>query len=140
MGGRSYGDIVGSDVNTHRHAFLINVGEVLACLLRIFMSDVKTHMVESVYLHLLVDCPCHDISRCKRQSLVVFLHKGLSVRQFQYTAISAHCLSDEEGGMRLARMIEGSGMELYKLHVSHCSLGSIHHCLAIAGGYHGIGC
>ena len=30
-------------------------------------------------------------------------------------------------------------MELHKLHVLHGALGAVHHGLAVAGGYHGIG-
>ena len=139
MGGGSYRDIVGGDVYAHRLTFLIYIWEVLACFLGVFMSDVETHVVKSVYLHLLVDCPRHNITWGKRQALVVFLHERLAIRQFQYTAISTHCLGNEEGGMCLARMIEGCGMELHKLHVCHCSLGSIHHCLTVACCYHGVG-
>ena len=134
-----YGDIIGSDVYTHRLAFLVYVGEVLASLLGVFMSDIEAHVVESVYLHLLVDCPCHNVAGCKRQALVVFLHKGLAVGQFQYTAISTHGLGDEKGGMCLAWVIQCSGMELHKLHVCHCSLCPIHHCLTVTCGYHGVG-
>ena len=41
--------------------------------------------------------------------------------------------------MSLAWVEEGCGVELYELHVGHCSLGTIDHSLAVARGDHGVG-
>ncbi len=93
-------------------------------------------MVDAMDFHFLVDGASHDISWGKRQSLVVFLHKRLPVRQSQCAAISTHCLCYEICRMRLSRMIERCGMELYELHVLHRSLCTVNHSLAVASGYY----
>ena len=36
-------------------------------------------------------------------------------------------------------MVEGGGVELYEFHVLDCSLGSVHHGYAVAGGHEGVG-
>ena len=96
-------------------------------------------MVDAVNLHFLVYRPCNDVARRQRQALVVFLHERAAVGQAQHSAVAPHGLGDEEGGMGFARVVERCGMELHKLHVGHRSLGPVYHCLAVAGGNHGVG-
>ena len=89
-------------------------------------------MVDTVYLHLLVDGASHDVTRSKREALVILLHERFAVRQTQYAAVTAHSLRDKEGGMGLAGMIKRCRMELHELHVLHRSLSTINHSLAVA--------
>ena len=135
-----HGDIVGSDVNAQRETFLIDIGEVVACLCRVFMRHVEADMVQTVNLHLLVDGACHDVARSQREAFVVFLHERLAVGQTQDASVATHGLGDEEGGMRLSGREERCGMELHELHVLHRSLGTVDHRLAVARSDDGVGC
>ena len=103
------------------------------------MGHIQAHMVYSMLLHLLVNGTRHDVTGSQRKSLVIFLHKRFAIGQTEHTAIATHRLGDEEGGMGFSRMIERRGMELHKLHICHCALGTIYHCHTIASGYHRIG-
>ena len=51
-------------------------------------------------------------------------------------AISTHRLCDEVCRVCLPRMIKGSRVELYELHVLYRSFGSVYHCFAVAGCYY----
>ena len=95
------------------------------------MRNVKAHVVDAVYLHLLVDGTRHDVARSQREALVVLLHERLAVRQAQYATVATHRLSDEERRVSLARVIERRRVELYELHISHRTLGTVNHRLAI---------
>ena len=139
VGCRTYGNVVFGDVDADAQALGIDVGEVVLGLFGILVSDVEAYVVESVLLHLLVDGTCHDVAWSQTQSLVVFLHEALAVGQAQDAAIATHGFGDEEGRMSLAWVEEGCGVELYELHVGHCSLGTIDHSLAVARGDHGVG-
>ena len=90
-------------------------------------------MIQTVNLHLLIDGTCHDVARSQAQSLVIFLHEALAVRQTQDATISTHSLGDEEGRMSLSWMIESCRVELYELHIGYGSLGTVNHRLTIAG-------
>ena len=138
VGSRAHRDIVGGDVDADGETLLVDVREVMAGLLGILMGDVETDMIQTVDLHLLINGTCHDVTRCQRQTLIVFLHKLLTVGQFEDTAVAAHRLGDEVGGMGLFRIMEYRGMELHELHVGYRSLGTIHHGDAVASGNHGI--
>ena len=96
-------------------------------------------MVKTVNLHLLIDGTSHDVTRGKAQALIIFLHETLAVRQTENTAVTTHGLCDKECRMSFARMIEGSRVELYKLHVGYCALGTIDHRLTIACGNNRVG-
>ena len=91
-----------------------------------------------MYLHLFVDGAGYDVAWSQRQTFVVLLHKRLAVRQFQYAAIAAHSLGDEIGGVSLVGIMKHRGVELYKLHIGHGSLGAINHGDTIAGSNHGV--
>ena len=88
-------------------------------------------MVQSVNLHLLIDGTCHDITWSQRQTLVIFLHEALAIRQTQDAAIATHSLRNQEGRMCLAWRVERCGVKLHKLHVGHRTLGTIDHSLTI---------
>ena len=135
---RAHGDIVGGDVNTNAETLLIDIREVVLRFCRVLMGDVQTDMVQTVYLHLLIYRTGHNITRSQRQTLVVFLHKGLTVGQFQDTAIAAHSLSDKVGGMRLLGIMQHRRMELHKLHIGHRAFGAIDHSDTVARSNDGI--
>ena len=63
VGSRANGDIVGGDVDAYRLALEVDVREVLLCLGRVLMRNVEAHVVDAVYLHLLVDGTRHDVAR-----------------------------------------------------------------------------
>ncbi len=98
------------------------------------MCHVKTHVVKSVYFHLLVDGTRHYVARSERQPLIIFLHELLTIRQAQNTAITSHCLSDEISRVRFLWIVEDCGMELHEFHVLHLSLCTVYHCNTVAGG------
>ena len=112
---------------------------MVTSLLCILVCHVQTDMVNAVNLHLLVDSSCHNVAWSQRQALVIFLHEGLAIGQFQYTTIATHRLRDEVGGVSLVRIMQYGRVELYKLHISHRSFGSVHHGNTIARGNHGVG-
>ena len=89
-------------------------------------------MVQSVNLHLLIDGACHNVARRQTEALVVLFHERLAIGQLQHGTIAAHSLRDEVGRMCLVGIVKHSGMELYKLHVSHRTLGTIDHSDAVA--------
>ena len=103
------------------------------------MGHVQADVVQSVNLHLLIDGTSHDVAWCQRQTFVIFLHETLTIGQAQYATIATHSLCNQEGRMRLAWRIESCGVELYKLHVLHSTLGAIDHSLTVACGNHRIG-
>lgn len=105
---------------------------------RVFMSDIQINMVFTALFHFTVDGTCHDITRSKRQTRIVFLHKLLTTLVFQHGTVTAHGFSDEEAGT-VARMKEGSGMELNELHIFHCAFGTIYHGNTVTGCYQRIG-
>ena len=140
VGGRTNGDIIGSDIDTHRQALLVDIGEVLACLGRILMGHIQTYVIQAVNLHLLIDGTRHDITWCQRQTLVILLHKRLAIRQLQYATITTHSLGNQEGGVRFVRVMQHGGVELYKLHIGHRTLGTIHHSDTVASSNHGVRC
>ena len=55
VGRRAHGDHLLRDVNADAETFLVDVGEVLARLLRVLVGHVEADMVQAVRLHLLVD-------------------------------------------------------------------------------------
>ena len=63
VGCRAHGYIVGSDVDPHRETLLIDVREMMARLFRILVGHVKTDMVQTMNLHLLIDSARHNITR-----------------------------------------------------------------------------
>ena len=111
---------------------------MLLCFFRVFVGDIQINMVFTALFHFAVDGTCHDVARSKRQTRIIFLHKFLTALVFQHGTVTAHSLSDEEAGT-VARMKEGSGMELNELHIFHCAFGTIYHGDTVAGGYQRIG-
>ena len=109
-------------------------------LFRVFVRHIKAHMVDGMDLHLVVDSSCNDVTRCQRQTRIVFLHKLLSVRQTKYTSVSAHRLGDEVRRMGLLGIVEAGRMELNKLHILDHTFGAMNHRNAVTGGYLGIRC
>ncbi len=121
MGCRPHGYIVCRYVYPYHLALVIDIGEMPARFLGVLVGHVKAYMVKTVYFHLLVYGTRHDITRRKRQALVVFLHERFARRQTQYAAVTAHSLGDEKCRMCLTGMIQCRGMELNELHIGHRS-------------------
>ena len=63
MGSGAHGDVIGCDVDAYAETLLVDVGEMVARLFRILMSDIETDVVDTVNLHLLVDGTGNDIAR-----------------------------------------------------------------------------
>ena len=135
VGRRTYRYHLLGDVDADGQAFLVDMREMLLRLLRVFHRHVEAHVVETVDLHLVVYGACHDVAWRERQARVIFLHELRSVGQLEYSSISAHGLRDEEGRVRLRRVVEHGGVELHELHVFHRGLGAISHRYAVARGY-----
>ena len=127
MGCRSYRDIILRDIDTDAEAFLIDIGEMLFCFLRIFMGHIQINVIFTSEFHLVIDRTCHDVTRGERQTFVVFLHKFFSVQRTQDTAIPSYRFGDQEA-RAVSRMEEGGRVELDELHVADSSFRAIHHC------------
>ena len=82
-------------------------------------------------LHLAVNGSCHDIAWSQRKTLVVFLHEFLTIGQFQYSSITAHCLCDKVSRMCFGWIIKYCRVELHKLHILDYTLCTIYHSNAI---------
>ena len=96
---RAYGYVLFCDVDAHAKALFVDMWKMPFRFFGIFVCQVKAYIVQSVYLHFVVDGSCHDVSRCKRKSFVVFLHKLLSIRQSKHGPIATHGLGNEERRM-----------------------------------------
>ena len=112
----SHGDIIFGDVDTERQTLLVDIGEVVADRVGIFVRNVKIYKLFAIAFHLAVDGTCHHVARCERAHRVVFVHKLLAVRQAQYRAETTHRLGDQERGS-LAGVVERCGVELNELHI-----------------------
>ena len=133
MGGRSYRDIIFSDVDAQTQAFLVDIGEMFLCFFRIFVGDVQINMIVSAILHLVVNGTCHDVARGKRETRVVFLHEFLAVHSTEYATVAAHCFRNQER-RTVTRMIKGGGVELHKFHIFHRTFGAVNHSDAVSRG------
>ena len=127
------------DINADRETLLIDIREVMLGFFGIFMSNVKTNVVYTMYLHLLIYSSRHDITWSQREAFVIFLHEGLASRQSEYATITTHSLSDEVSRMSLAWMIERCRVELHKLHICNRSFSSIDHSHTVTSSDNGIG-
>ena len=96
-------------------------------------------MIESMNLHLIIYCSGYYVARCQAESLVIFLHEFLAVRQSQNATITSHSLCDEVCRVSFLRVVKNSWVELHKLHVFYLSLGTINHSYAVACGNGRIG-
>ena len=101
----AHGYIFFCDVDAHAKALFVDMWKMSFRFFGIFVCQVKAHIVQSVYLHFVVDGSCHDVSRCKRKAFVVFLHKLLSVWQSKHGSIATHRLGDKESRMCFRRIV-----------------------------------
>ncbi len=85
-------------VDAKREAFLVDVGEMTARLLRVLVGDIEVDVVGTSELHLGVDGTGHDVAGCKRETRVIFLHEFLAVDVLEYGTVATHGLGDEERG------------------------------------------
>ena len=51
------------DVDAYRKALGIDVGEVVLGLLRVFVGNIETNVVDAVNLHFAVDGTCYNVAR-----------------------------------------------------------------------------
>ena len=63
MGGRSYRDIIFSDVDAQTQAFLVDIGEMFLCFFRVFVGNVQIAVVVSPVFHFVVDGTRHEVTR-----------------------------------------------------------------------------
>ena len=112
---------------------------MVLCFLSVLVGNVEIHMVHTIFLHLAIDGTRHNVARSQRPTLVILVHEGCSVGQFQYAAVATHGLGDEVSGMGLAGVVERCGVKLHKLHILHRSLGAVNHGLTVARGHHRVG-
>ena len=138
VGAGGNGDVLACDVNAQTQTLGVDVGEVALGGLGVFVGDVQADVVQAVNLHFVVYGARHNIARSQGEAFVILLHELFAVGQTQYAAVSAHGLGDEIGGMRLLRIVEHGGMELYELHVLHLALCTVDHGYAVSGGNVGV--
>ena len=125
-------DILLRDINAYAQALGVDIGEVVFRLFGVFVGNIEADMVKTVNLHLVVNGTCHNIARRKREACIVFLHKLLAIRQAENTSVATHRLSNEVSRVRLGWVIQGSWVELHKLHVFDEPFGTIDHRDAVA--------
>ena len=101
---------------------------------RIFVSDIQIYMVFSTLFHFTVDGAGYNVTWCKRETRIVFLHEFFASEVSQYSSISAHGFCNQEA-RTVARVIQGGRMELNKFHVFHYPFGTVYHGNTISGGY-----
>ena len=65
MGTGSHGNVILCNVNAYGKTFLIYVGKMFFSLFGVFVSNIQTNMIETVYFHFMVYCAGYDISRSK---------------------------------------------------------------------------
>ena len=58
------------------------------------MTAIKPHMFRTGSLHFTIDRPCHNISRCKVFSVIIFFHERFAVFITKNTAITTNCFSN----------------------------------------------
>ena len=105
---------------------------------RIFVRDVQIYMVVATLLHFAVDGTCHDVTRGKRKTRIIFLHKLFTTHIAQYGTISAHRFRNQETGT-VARMIKRCGVELDELHILYETFGTVDHGNTVSGSNQRIG-
>ena len=137
---RSYRNILLCDVYADGKTLCIYIREVLLSLLCILVCDVKAHMVKGMNLHLVVDGTSHDVTRSKTETLIIFLHELLTIRQTENTSVTTHGLCYEIGRVSLLWVEQYRWVELYKLHVLHLTLGTINHGYTVTCGDAWVGC
>ena len=103
---RANRDVFLSDIYADRETFLVDIWEVVLCLFWVFMGDIKTYMIYTMNLHLLIYSARYDIAWREREAFVIFLHECFASRQLQYATIATHSLCDEVCRMCLRRVVE----------------------------------
>ena len=116
-------------------ALCVYVRKVLSGFVSIFVRYIEADVGKSVYLHFVVDSPCHYIAGSERKSLIVFLHKLVAIGQTKNTAIAAHRFGYQESRTGFFRIVKHRRVELHELHIGNGSFRSIHHCHTVASGY-----
>ena len=53
-------------VYTYAKAFMVDIGEMLLGFIGIFVRNIQANMLQTVYLHFVVNRPSNNISRCQR--------------------------------------------------------------------------
>ena len=95
-------------------------------------------MVFTTLLHLIVDGTGYNVARSQRQTGVILLHELLAIKGAKHPTVTTHRLGNKERGP-VARVIEGCGVELDKLHVLYHTLGPIDHGNTVARSHQRIG-
>ena|SRR5690554_1808955 len=122
----SHWDHLLGNINSKREALLVDGREMAPCLIGILMGHVQIHVLFTPLLHLRVNGTGHDITRCQRTSLVVFMHKLFPIQRFEFPPVSSHRFGDQER-RPCSGMIECRGVELHELHPFHFSFCTCYH-------------
>ncbi len=138
VGRRCYRYVVLGDVNAERQTFGIDVREMLACLLRIFVCHVEIHVVVACKFHFRVNGTGNDVAWRERQARVIFVHELLALEVAEHSAVAAHGLCNQEA-RSVAGMIERGRVELYEFHILNRSLGTVDHRDSVACRHKRIG-
>ena len=62
VGSRTDGDVISSDIDTHRQTFLVDVGEVVTGFFGRLVRHVQTDVINAVNLHLLVNSTGNNVA------------------------------------------------------------------------------
>ena len=77
------------DVNALPKAVFVNRGKVLNNEVSGLVTNIKIHPVTAKTLHLMIDSPCHYISRGQFSELMKLAHKALAALQLQHSPFAA---------------------------------------------------
>ena len=119
-----------SYINIKRQALFIDRRKLFFNLSRFLKCYIQKHMIISPLFHFSVYSSSNYITRSKRTSFVIFMHKLLTIYSFQDTTKTTHSFSYQKR-RSCPRMIKSSWVKLHKLHTLYFPLSAGNHCNSI---------
>src|SRR5690606_22258861 len=118
------------DVDSEGQALFIDSRATVLYEVRRCVADVQVQVARTAALHFMVDGAGDDVPGGRFGPLVRAVHESTAIGQPEHTALSAHCLGDQEGlGVRV---VQTGRVKLVEFHVGHPAPGPPRHGDAIA--------
>jgi hypothetical protein len=119
------------------HAELIYVGEAGGDAMGCQMGNVEKYIGLLCFFHFAQDTASYHIPGSQFRKGCVFGHKALPIDISEYSAFTAHCLRNQEGGY--SRHAQGGGVELEEFHIGYFGAGFQSQRNSVPCGHGGIG-
>lgn len=103
------------------------------------MSAIEEHLIRPQNLHFVVYRPGDYISWCQTQPFIILLHKFPALGILEDGSKAPDGFTYQEVRLVTARIVQRSGMELHKFHVTNPALCPVKHGHPIACCHQGIG-